>query len=230
VFWTFAEKEAISGGRVRLGGETGHHLARVRRIRPGEAGVVVSEGQEHHVTVERVDGGLVVARVTAVAPAQTEPPGRLVLLQALLPNPDFDAVIEAGTALGVAAFWPIRADRSISRPDTGRKKRWQAIARSAAEQSHRGRIPEVNAPAQLGEALRLVDQGLLMALDPRAKTPLWQIEPAFPMTLAVGPEGGWTDAELKALSEAGGVLASLGPRILRARLAPIAAAAIVIRQ
>lgn len=230
MFWTFAGPEAFAGERVHLAGATGHHLARVLRARPGEEGVVVSNGQEHRVVIERVEAGAVLARVTEIAPVHSESAGRVSLLQALLPNPDFDSVIEAGTALGVVEFRPVQADRSVARPHAGRRARWQAIARSAAEQSHRGIIPEVHAPAPLAEVLAAADHGRLIALDPAGRLSLRQVEPVFPMALAVGPEGGWSDAELKTLARSGAVLASLGPRILRARLAPIAATAIVIRQ
>lgn len=230
MFWTFAGPQAFSAGKVRLAGETGHHLARVRRVRPGEEGVVVCDGLEHHVTVERAEGGVVLAQVKQTNAVGTEPSGRLILLQAVLPNPDFDAVLEAGTALGVAAFWPVQADRSVARPPAGRLRRWQAIVQSAAEQSHRGAIPQVRAPLRLGDALGELADSTIVALDPSGDLPLREMQPSFPLAMAVGPEGGWTEGELATLRQSGALVATLGPRILRARLAPIAAAAIVIRQ
>jgi 16S rRNA (uracil1498-N3)-methyltransferase len=231
MFWTFVEASEVASGRVVVAGAAGHHLARVLRVRPGERGVAVSNGTEYELEVLEVAGSRVVGRVVGERPVQGEPGVGITLLQAVLPNPDFDAVIEGGTAVGIGRFIAIQAERSVARPAAQRLARWQAIAGSAAEQSHRGAVPEVVGPVSLPVALLQAGGGRLLVLEPTASLPLVRAidgSPAY--TMAVGPEGGWTDAELSLMRERDGVFVNLGPRILRARLAPVVAAAILVQQ
>jgi 16S rRNA (uracil1498-N3)-methyltransferase len=231
MFWTFVEASEIAQGRVIVTGLRGHHLARVLRVRPGERGVAVSSGIEYEIEVVEVGAGRVVGRVVGDRPAQGEPGLRLALLQAVLPNPDFDAVIEGGTAVGIGRFIAVQAERSVARPPAQRVARWQAIAGSAAEQSHRGAVPEVVAPLSLPSALQQAGDARLLVLEPSAAAPLAAaIDGSTAYAIAVGPEGGWTASELSLMRERGGVMVNLGPRILRARLAPVVAAAILVQQ
>ena len=231
MFWTFVEASEVASGRVVVAGAAGHHLARVLRVRPGERGVAVSLGTEYELEVVEVAGSRVVGRVVGERPVQGEPGVGITLLQAVLANPDFDAVIEGGTAVGIGRFIAVQAERSVARPAAQRLARWQAIAASAAEQSHRGAVPEVVGPVSLPVALQQAGRGKLLVLEPSAFVPVMRAidgSPAY--TLAVGPEGGWTDAELSLMRESDGVMVNLGPRILRARLAPVVAAAILVQQ
>ena len=231
MFWTFLEVTPAVGGSVQIDGKKGHHLARVLRVRPGEHGIAVYAGREYEVEVAAVDGARIDARVLADGPARGEPTTTIKLLQAVLPNPDFDAVLEGGTAVGIQRFVAVQAARSIGRPPAGRRTRWEAIVESAAEQSHRGRIPSVTEPMMLSSALDQVGDSRLLALDPAASLPLGQaIDESAAYSIAVGPEGGWTDDELALFRARGAVAVSLGPRILRARLAPIVAAAILVQR
>ncbi len=231
MFWTFVEATPALGGSVQIDGKRGHHLARVRRVRPGERGVAVFAGREYELEVVAVEGARIDTRVLTDRPARGEPATAVRLLQAVLPNPDFDAVLEGGTAVGIQQFVAVQAARSVGRPPAGRLSRWEAIVESAAEQSHRGGIPTVTGPATLSSALDKPSHGRLLALDPSASLPLAQaIDGSAAYTIAVGPEGGWTDDELDLLRARGAVAVNLGPRILRARLAPIVAAAILVQQ
>jgi 16S rRNA (uracil1498-N3)-methyltransferase len=153
------------------------------------------------------------------------------VIQAVLPNPDFDAVLEGGTAVGVQRFIAVQAARSIGRPPAERVTRWEAIVESAAEQSHRGAIPTVTGPLSVSAALNQAAGSRLLALDPTASLPFVQaVDRSAAYTIAVGPEGGWTDAELSVMRERGGIMVNLGPRILRARLAAMIAAAILVQR
>ena len=231
MFWTFVEPSEVANGRVVIGGSRGHHLARVLRVRPGERGVAVSQGAEYEIEVVEVGGSRVVGRVVGDRPVQGEPGLGITLLQAVLPNPDFDAVIEGGTAVGIGRFIAVQAERSVARPAAQRLARWQAIAGSAAEQSHRGAVPEVVGPVSLPVALQQADGGKLLVLEPSAPVPLLRaIDGSNGYAIAVGPEGGWTEGELSLMREGDGVFVNLGPRILRARLAPVVAAAILVQQ
>jgi 16S rRNA (uracil1498-N3)-methyltransferase len=231
MFWTFVAAAAISEGRIRIDGPKGHHLARVLRVRPGERGVAVCEGHEYELEVVDIQGERVLARVLGQRPTRGEATPQLTLLQAVLPNPDFDAVIEGGTAVGIRGFIAVQAARSVGRPPASRQPRWQAIAQSAAEQSHRGAIPEVAGPMSLPAALDRVAGTRLLTLEPAASLPLPRAVDGSPAyTIAVGPEGGWSDDELTAFRDRGALAVNLGPRILRARLAPIVAAAILVQQ
>lgn len=231
MFWTFVDASQISEGRIRIEGTKGHHLARVLRVRPGERGVAVSDGREYEIEVVEVGGNRVAARVDSDRPVQGEPHVAITLLQAVLPNPDFDAVIEGGTAVGIGRFIAVQSERSVARPASQRLTRWQAIAGSAAEQSHRGQVPEVMGPVSLPAALKVAGAARLIVLEPSASVPLLRaIDGSERYTMAVGPEGGWTEAELSVMREGDGVMVNLGPRILRARLAPVVAAAILVQQ
>ena len=231
MFWTFVEASDVAGSRVVIAGPQGHHLARVLRVRPGERGVAVSNGTEYEIEVVEVAGSRVVGRVVGERPVQGEPGLGITLLQAVLPNPDFDAVIEAGTAVGIGRFIAVRAERSVARPAAQRLARWQAIAGSAAEQSHRGEVPEVVGPLSLPAALEQARGARLLVLEPSASVPLARaIDGSDAYTIAVGPEGGWTPAELSLIREHDGVMVNLGPRILRARLAAVVAAAILVQR
>lgn len=225
MIWLFVSTAQIRDGILTIDGPRGRHLARVRRVRPGEDGVAVVDGREHSFQVVAVDGSTIRARVLESRPSQTELGHALILLQALLPSADFDAVLEGGTEVGITRFVPVVAARSVARPHADRQPRWQAVVESAAEQSHRGCIPEVTAPKPLAVALRELAGTPLVVLDPGAGQPLRRVEGA--VALAVGPEGGWTGEELVAMVTAGGMPVTLGPRILRARLAPVAAAVIL---
>ena len=231
MFWTFVEASEVASDRVVIGGPKGHHLARVLRVRPGGRGVAVSDGTEYEIEVVEVGGNRVVGRVVGDRPVQGEPGIGITLLQAVLPNPDFDAVIEGGTAVGIGRFVAVQADRSVARPAASRMTRWRAIAESAAEQSHRGAVPEVVGPVSLPAALEQARGARLLVLEPSASLPLVRaIDGSDAYTIAVGPEGGWTDIELSLMRERNGVFVNLGPRILRARLAPVVAAAILVQQ
>ncbi|TMD48258.1 MAG: 16S rRNA (uracil(1498)-N(3))-methyltransferase [Chloroflexi bacterium] len=231
MFWTFVEATPAVGGSVQIDGKKGHHLARVLRVRPGEHGIAVYAGREYEVEVAAVDGARIDARVLGDRPARGEPTTTIRLWQAVLPNPDFDAVLEGGTAVGIRQFVAVQAARSIGRPPAGRLSRWEAIVESAAEQSHRGVIPTVTGPVTLSSALAHASDSRLLALDPSASLPLAQaIDGSAAYTIAVGPEGGWTEEELASLQDGGAVAVNLGPRVLRARLAPIVAAAILVQR
>lgn len=229
MFWAFVEPGQLASGEVVIEGERAHHLGRVLRVRPGEEGVVVAEGRQHRVIVRAVHKDQVVARIVESSALSTEPVLEVTLMQSLLPNPDFDAVVEGATAAGMSRLIAIRAERSLTRAAPDRRNRWLAIAESAAAQSHRGRIPEMLGPMGLNEALGMV-AGSLLVLEPTAETPLIACHPEGRAALAIGPEGGWTGAELTTFSAAGATLVSLGPRILRARLAPVIATAILVAQ
>jgi len=231
MFWTFVDASDFADGRLVIEGPQGHHLARVLRVRRGERGVAVSNRREYDLEVVEVAGTRVIGRVMGERPVQGEPQLRITLLQAALPNPDFDAVLEGGTTVGIARFIAVQAERSVARPTVHRLARWQAIARSAAEQSHRGEVPEVLGPLSLAAALEQARGSRLLVLDPAASMPLARaVDGSNAYTIAVGPEGGWTDNELSLMRERDGIGVNLGPRILRARLAPLVAAAILVQQ
>jgi 16S rRNA (uracil1498-N3)-methyltransferase len=153
------------------------------------------------------------------------------LLLAALPHPDLDSVLEAATALGVARFLPIVAERSVARPARDRQRRWEAIVESAAEQSHRRTIPQVRPVSDLRTALEEIGDSRLIVLDAAADGALPALEDnSREVVIAVGPEGGWSPGELDAFHRSGAELASLGPFVLRARLAPVVAIAILMHR
>ena len=231
LIWIFIQPDAVRDGAITVAGPKGHHLARVRRAQPGERGTAICGVTEYDFEVVSVARDRFEAHVVGSRPVKSEPGPPLTLLQATLPHPDLDSVLEAATALGVTRFLPVLAERSVARPRPDRRRRWEAIVESAAEQSHRRTLPQVGHPSELRTALKQVNDSRLLVLDPAAEHPLPSADDRTrPVAIAVGPEGGWSPGEVEEFRRHDAELASLGPFVLRARLAPIAAIAILMHR
>lgn len=216
----FVESGTLSENRLAMPPAIAHQVTRVLRLHDGERIVLLeNDGGE---AVCRLDGGALV--VEERRPARGEPLHRLTVCQALLKGDALEGVIQHGTEIGVAAFQLIVTRRCVARELSARKlERLRTIAREAAEQSERGRIPSVEAPVPLAEA---VAAGSLLLHERRAAPRLSDVAAAE--RILIGPEGGWEDEEVGAALAAGATLASLGPRILRSESVALAAAAVVL--
>jgi 16S rRNA (uracil1498-N3)-methyltransferase len=132
--------------------------------------------------------------------------------------------VQHATEIGVAAFELVVTERCVAREISPRKlERLRAIAREAAEQSERGIVPPISGPAPLRDAFA---EGSVLLYERQAGAGLGLLEP--PQRVVIGPEGGFSSAEVSAAGEAGMSIAGLGPRILRSETVAVAAAAVIL--
>ena len=223
--------EQIANGRVDFSAEQAHQIATVLRLRQGSSGRVFDGALpvDHVVRLERVGGTAAVGVVESQADQAPETRTRLVARPALLRRDAFEQVLDSLTQLGVAAIAPVVSVRCVARdqPDDRRMVRWRSILREAAEQSGRGFVPELVAPAPLEQAVEVaVREGVaLLAYEAERAGPIAGvlsavgIRGAGTLSLFVGPEGGFEEAEVVGARRAGVRIVSLGPRILRAETA-----------
>ncbi len=235
----FVRESSLEGDLVRLNAEQAHQVCHVLRLKPGDSLVVLDNaGFEYDVRLEESTGRQATGLITGKRLASGEPRRQITLFQSLLAREKFEMVLQKGTELGVSRFVPVQTDRSLLRAkqvDAKKMTRWQRILTEAAEQSHRGRIPEIEPPVAFAEALAQssrFDRVLIAA--PGAESPalheaLLQ-EGRTPASVAVliGPEGGFTEQEVTLAEEKGAVAICLGPRILRTETAAIVIPALVL--
>ena len=216
----FVPSGDVSGDRFPIPGPIEHQVRRVLRLRDGDEVVLLpGDGTEVACRIEAADC-VVVQRRTS----RGEPAHRLTIVQALLKGDALDTVVHQGTEVGVARFRLVTTERCVARDLSPRRlERLRTIARESAEQSERGVVPAVDGPAELTSALE-TDAVLLAERD----APVRLSSLAAPSVLVIGPEGGFTAAELTAARDAGVTLAGLGPRILRSQTVAAAASAIVL--
>ncbi len=205
-------------------GDEGHHAATVCRTRAGEhLDLSDGAGMVAHCAVEDVAKGRLTARV--LDRRVDEPPAPTVtVVQALPKSERAELAVELATEAGADAFVPWQAARCVARWEGAAKvdkglRRWAAVARSAARQARRPHIPEVHGVVSTAGLVDLVRAapGPVLVLHESADRPLAEVAlaDAAAVTLVVGPEGGISDAELDALTEAGAVIVRLGPSVLR---------------
>jgi len=210
-----------------------HYAARVLRMKHG-APVVLFDGRggEYPGHLE-IDGKRTRARLGAFNPREAELAGTLTLVQGLPSADKMDWIIEKAVELGVSRVVPIAAERSVLQLTGERRDKrlahWRRVAESAAEQCGRNRIMQIDAPLALKQWLALPAQGLRLMCHPQAQATLRTALANGPdhVTLVVGPEGGWSDAEM-ALAESGAerlTTVRWGERVLRTETAGLALAA-----
>lgn len=225
--------EAFDAGRAVLTGEAAHHLGRVLRAEPGQL-YELSNGSEVWLSrIESASRDRVVFSLIEPIPARSSSLDKTLLL-AVVRFDAFEWAIEKATELGVNRIVPVAAARSEKGLLTAagkRAERWKKIVFEASQQSRRVRLPMVEAVAGPEAAFGRDRAGLKIMLSERpAATPLRNIlegPTAAAVVLAVGPEGGWTEAEFLAAQQSGFKEASLGPLILRTETAVTASLAAV---
>lgn len=230
----YVPPDRLSGPTLTLTGSDHRYLARVLRAQPGQDVVLFDgAGDEVVARVERVGPSEIELRLgeRRTAAARGASPAAPVVLLATVPRGGrMDLLIQKTTELGVARIVPVLATRSVARPEVGRRARWEKIAREAARQCERADVPAIDAPVELAAALGAGDLPELRIgfFERQGERSLASVlgEPR-PTALLVGPEGGFTDAEMKAARTAGFVPVGLGARILRAETAAIVAVALV---
>jgi 16S rRNA (uracil1498-N3)-methyltransferase len=220
------------GDEVCLSGDEGHHAADVRRIKPGEI-VVIGDGAGMAVRgpAVKVSKGSLVIQVTEVIKA-AESQLHFVAVQALAKSDRAELAIAMLTEAGVEQVIPWGAERSVVRWSTDRAEkglaRWRATVREAAKQSRRLRVPVVADPLATAELCQRVrNAALALVLHESASTALTEIElpSSGEIIFIVGPEGGLSDAEVDALTTAGGRAVSISDAVLRTSTAGVVALA-----
>jgi 16S rRNA (uracil1498-N3)-methyltransferase len=217
---------------LEVGGEDGHHLARVLRLRAGET-VTVADGSGgwRSYTVGTVGGGPGggTVHLEAFGRPDREPATapRLAVAFALTKGDKPELVVQKLTELGVDRILPVVSERSIARPERAKVaalgERWRKVAREAGRQCRRAALPAVEDLAPL--ATLAGHPGLVVAERGGEPAEGLGSPPVGEMLVVVGPEGGLTDSEVEALKPWARL--DLGPHILRAETAALAAAALL---
>ncbi len=208
-------------------GREAHHLLRVLRARPGDRLTLFDgQGGEAEAVVVAVEDERVRVRVEKHHPVRREPDAAVTLYLGLLKGEKLGEVVRMGTELGVSRFVLLVTRHAVAKTiRPGKIERLRRIAVEAAKQSGRTALPEVKGPIALAEVPR-VEQGLVA--DPRAGARVAEVlDPGRPVALAVGPEGGFAEEELRLLSGRGFTPVTLGRRILRAETAACTLVALV---
>ncbi len=232
--------QEFEGRSAILRGEAAHHVGRVLRAEAGQL-YELSDGQclwlarTESVGRDEVQFTLVEKLPAALALVQID------LLLAIVKFDRFEWALEKATELGAEEVAPLAADRSekglIAASET-RSERWKRILAESAQQARRFRIPELKDAAKPRDGFRASAASLKLLLSERGGArPLREVlEPAAPLraegdvarvAVAIGPEGGWTDAEFAAAGECGFAEVALGANILRTETAVCAALAAV---
>jgi 16S rRNA (uracil1498-N3)-methyltransferase len=214
--------------------EVSTHVARVLRARAGQLLTLFDgRGGEYDARIVTIDRRGVRVQIDLHRAIERESPLIVSLLQALARGERMDLIVQKATELGVAAIVAWGGERSVVRLDgeglARRCEHWRAVAISACEQCGRNRVPSIQSVADFATACAQSDVTslrLLLAADATRTLPS-VVEQASSISLAIGPEGGFSDEERALAQQQGFVSCRLGPRILRAETAPLAALAAI---
>ena len=223
----FIQQTAFPSGQLLLQPQQSHHLLRVLRMKPGEQLRVIDS--ENHVFLAEIRDE---NTLTILQPLEEdrEVPCEVVLLAALIKGERWDWLLQKCTELGVSRIVPFHSSRTVVKVEeqkTEKKvQRWQKIVQEAAQQCKRTQIPQVHEPVSLKQADQwLRDQNFVAYEDQALKggSLLSSMKQGKSVTLVIGPEGGFSSAEIGLLIQQGYQCCSLGKRILRAETAAVAA-------
>ena len=236
---------------IALDQAASHHLQQVLRQRSGDNFVLFNgDGREYHAKIAYFRGKCAYVTIHAVREPEVESPLMIHLVQSLLSQDKMNFVIQKAVELGVQAITPLFTARGRAKlpsaRQAGRLSHWQTVAIHAVEQSGRVRIPLINAPCTIAawlqrhltamtQASQARHSHYYLLCSPRAGTRLNQlhqlqeptISPPATVTLFMGPESGWQEAEVMAMQQTGCQVLDLGARILRAETATIVALTIL---
>ena len=245
----FVSPDTFERQPVVLTGDQAHQVRRVLRMRLGERAVLLDgRGWAYEGLLIAVNDADVRFQVSQRWQESGEPRTQITLLQAVLKGERFGWVLQKGTEVGVSAFMPVICERNVvddMEAIEDKRERWERIIQEAAEQSGRAFLPQL-LPAQLFQ--QAAQPGLLTngaGASPPLRLMLWEGEKEASLSdtltgcnfasgariqVLIGPEGGFTEEEVRLARSYGIRTITLGPRILRADTAGVVAAAIILHE
>ncbi|WP_017916573.1 16S rRNA (uracil(1498)-N(3))-methyltransferase [Xanthomonas sacchari] len=221
-----------AGAELSLPEDVANHLLRVLRLREGDPCVLFNgDGRDYPAELLQAGKRNASVRIGAAQPVDNESPLAITLLQGVARGEKMDLILQKATELGVAAIVPVWAERTEVKLDAARVDKrvahWRSVVIAACEQSGRARVPQLSVPLALADAARAAaDSPCRLILDPQGEQRLRSLAiGGAAVTIAIGPEGGWSPRDRATLEAAGFVGLRLGPRILRTETAGLAAIA-----
>jgi 16S rRNA (uracil1498-N3)-methyltransferase len=228
--------DEVSGNQAALSGTHADHLVRVLRARVGQEFDIVASGVVRRGRVSSIGEKRVEFELGEEISAESVSTN-VTLLLAIFKFDRMEWAIEKVTELGVARIVPLiasRTDRHLASAAGKRVERWRRIATGASEQSRRTAVPEVVDPTNLRDAVNISSEVKVVLSEAEQQVSLRKslssLSAAHELALAIGPEGGWTQDELELFQKESWTSVSLGPTILRAETAAIAAVAVTMSQ
>ena len=217
-------------------GPDARHIRTVLRLKPGDKiGLFDGKGFECEAEIADVSPGKVTASLIRSFPSTAESPIQITVAQGFLKERKMDGLVRQLSEIGITEWMAFIAERSVPMPDKkqllSRIKRWEKIAREAVKQCRRGRIMKIGDTVSFLEVLNMAgDFDLKIAFWEDESRPVRPIEPKSSIQTVfalIGPEGGFTRNEIEKAKGHGFVTAGLGPRILRAETATLAASVLL---
>ena len=235
----FIKQSKITSTKIFITGSDAAHIKKVLRMEPGDRiWLFDGRGFEYEAMIENLLAGSIEVSITKRFLSASESPVQIIAAQALLKDKKMDILARQLTEIGITKLIPFTSIRSVPRPDkkrlSERRKRWEKIAIEALKQCRRGHVTEIGETITFNDVIKIDDECDL-------KIVFWENE-SKPISDAVqqvhdrhyrkilavlGPEGGFTEKEIEDARACGFVTASLGPRILRAETAAVAACTIL---
>ncbi len=234
----FLSKSSILSGNPALTGSDVRHIRNVLRLGPGDRiAIFDGEGTEYECKIVTSSPRCITLSVLNSAHMTRESPVHITIAQSLLKGSKTDWIIQKLTELGVTTYIPFLAQRSIPKLDIGRAEsrhhRWTKIAYETLKQCGRSVVPEIKPLSSFDEIIRLKEEYDLKlifcpeSIDKSLKYLIDGMPKPQKIIGVIGPEGGFTPAEINAARDCGYVQVSLGVRILRGETAAITVAAIL---
>lgn len=205
------------------------HLLTVLRLRVGEPLILFNgQGGEYRAVLRGIQRKTALVEVGEWLARDCESPLRIHLGQGISRGERMDYAVQKSVELGVHSITPLATARCGAQRDAqraaSRASHWQKVAISACEQSGRCYVPSVAAPQSFSTFLSQAS-GLRLICVPGQQSSLEDKPEDWRVTVAIGPEGGFTEEEIAQAEAAGFQRFSLGPRILRTETAPVVAIA-----
>lgn len=228
----FITEDCICDGVVLIKGDDAYHIARSLRMAVGDSVIVtVGDGNEYECRLSRIRDEECEAQITECRPSISEPPFPITLYMAYPKGDKLETVVQKAVELGAAKVVPFESQRCIKRPDADKAKkqtdRLCRIAREAAKQCGRGRLPKVEPHVKFDKMLTLIKEHslTLFCYEGEGAVSLRAVLEGItdlPKSLGiiVGSEGGFSPTEAELILAAGAECVNLGPRILRCETAP----------
>jgi 16S rRNA (uracil1498-N3)-methyltransferase len=226
----YIEQPIVAGSEAEISGDPANYVGRVLRLKAGDALTLFDgRGAEYEAVLRSLSKSSIRVTVGDKCLRSTESPLRIHLLQGVSRGERMDLVVQKATELGVHRITPVLTDHTMVRLDdkraAKRTQHWKGIAASACEQCGRNVLPVVDSPIALRTWIseHPGDQAPRLIMTPGAAVSLASVRPVEDrLTLLIGPEGGFSDAEYELAELTGFKSVGFGPRVLRTETAALA--------